>query len=553
MRSFEFLFEAQLVTNNYYDPGNRSHDNYIPKIRAAIVDKNIPLYVRDVNKQDRTVMIPQDSQKSAMAAMASHIDNVKAGIKPLKAPIISGVDQETGEKIQFQLDKIYKKFSTKKTASASQERVNMGDVTEGIVGFACAARFEDTDSKITDADILTIGKRFFNQGDDSAELEVKDRTDDKLEIRVTMPSGSLSALKLFMESNGDAKEVQDKMGLSDEARKKLEKMLSQAASYMNTGKQPQEAVKKVKQFYTDGIKQIIRVYSDGGDPEQQRVNKVDLSIIVKGQQGEEFEEQTLSLLSLKAGSGAAQIGQVSGYAFDAIRRFWKSSFNYDIDQSLQNDFATTLSKYGQYKPTKKDPKKSTFIWNDSKQRDTAFKEIINGPIKTSYENAKQKIDSHIKGDRTSGEEDFIVHLQKGLLYHSARIEKADNPSSKTQGDEQVTVLILNPGGGKDFVELNFGPSLLEMLQYFNLKCSPVMSAEGGKGVYLRIEADFKPDMNTPEDIKKLALPGKGAYLVQFRSAIKQGAVRNTIEVGTQSKVLANVQNYIQTTPDDEIK
>lgn len=553
MRSFEFLTEAQVVTNNYFDPGHSSHDNYIPKIRAAIVDKNIPLYVRDTSKQDRTVTIPVESQKNAMAAIASHIDNVKAGIKPLKAPIISGIDQETGEKVQFQLDKIYKKFTTEKTTSASQERVNMGDVTEGIVGFACAARFEDTDSQITDADILTIGKRFFNQGDDQAELDVKDRTDDKLEIRVTMPSGSLSALKLFIESNGNAKEVQDKMGLSDEARKKLDKMLQQAASYMNTGRQPQEAVKKVKQFYTDGIKQIIRVYSDGGDPEQQRVNKVDLSIIVKGQQGEEFEEQTLSLLSLKAGSGSAQIGQVSGYAFDAMRRFWKSSFNYDIDQSLQNKFASILSKYGQYKPTKKDPKKSTFVWNNSKQRESAFKEIINGPIKDSYKDAKQKIDRHIRGDRTSGEEDFIVHLQKGLLYHSARIENPDDPTTKTRGDEQVTVLILNPGGGKDFVELNFGPSLIEMLKYFNLKSSQVMAQEGGKGVYLRIEADFKQDADTPEDIKKLALPGKGSFLVQYRSAIKQGVVRNTIEVGTQSKVLANVQNYIQTTPDDEIK
>ena len=486
----------------------------------------------------------------AQAKTAIKVINDFAADTSQPTPKITG-SLENGEESSFLLTKIEKKFSVKGEGGkvVQKTRVNMGDVAEGVTGFACAARFANTvDTDISEKEIIAIGKKFFAG---QSEVPVRDRTNDKLKIVVDMPGGSYEALKMLIETDGDFKAVAKAMGLTDDAKRKLGKMLPDASKYISTGKEINDAVGKVKEYYADIYKQTISILSEGGDSEKQSSTKVDLAIEISPQSDEkDWETITVSLLSLKAGGGASQVGQVSGYAFSKLERFWRSSFNFSISESFKPAFSKAIESAGRLQPNTKDPSKMTWIWNGKPEREAAMQRLVQGPIKDTYVEAKRIIDKQIAGDVTDAEAEFYISMQKGLLYHTSKIEKEDDVASKVQGDENVTVLIMNPGGGKSFVELKFGEPFREMLEHFDLYCSEVGEAEGGKGVYLRIMAKKVVSENTPDQIKKLKVPeGPKDFIAQYRSALKSGSIRNTVEIGTQAKVLANVVNFLEKQED----
>jgi len=465
-------------------------------------------------------------------------------------PTITG-SLENGEEVSFLITKIEKKFSVagKSGEVVQKTRVNMGDVVEGITGFACAARFANTaDQNISESEIIAIGKKFFAG---QTEVPVKDRTEDKLKIVVDMPGGSYEALKMLIETDGDFAAVAKAMGLTAAARTKLKKMLPDASDYISTGREINNAVAKVKEYYQDTYKQTISILSEGGDTEKQNSTKVDLSIEVSPQSDEsEWETITVSLLSLKAGGGASQVGQVSGYAFGKLEKFWRSSFAFSINTSFKPKFSEVIEPAGRLQPNTKDPSKMTWIWNSKSEREAAMEKLVQGPIRDTYVEAKRIIDKQIGGDLTDAEAEFYISMQKGLLYHTSKVEKEGDVASKVQGDENVTVLIMNPGGGKSFAELKFGEPFREMLEYFDLYSSEVVDAEGGKGVYLRIMAKKVVTPDTPEQIKNLKLPDSDTdFIVQYRSALKSGSIRNTVEIGSQAKMLANVVNFLEKQDD----
>lgn len=486
----------------------------------------------------------------AQAKTAIKVINDFAADTSQPTPKITG-SLENGEESSFLLTKIEKKFSVKGEGGkvVQKTRVNMGDVAEGITGFACAARFANTaDTNISEAEIIAIGKKFFAG---QSEVPVRDRTEDKLKIVVDMPGGSYEALKMLVETDGDFAAVAKAMGLTADARNKLKKMLPQASDYISEGREINNAVAKVKEYYQDTYKQTISILSEGGDPEKQTSTKVDLSIDISPQSDEtEWEPITVSLLSLKAGGGASQVGQVSGYAFGKLERFWRSSFNFSINSSFKPSFSEVIEPAGRLQPNTKDPSKMTWIWNSKPEREAAMEKLIQGPIKDTYVEAKRIVDKQIAGDITDAEAEFYISMQKGLLYHTSKIEKEGDVKSKVQGDEDVIVLIMNPGGGKSFVELKFGEPFREMLEYFDLYSSEVEQADGGKGVYLRIMAKKKETPDMPEAVKNLKLPAKNTdFIAQYRSALKSGSIRNTVEIGTQAKVLANVVNFLEKQDD----
>jgi len=312
-------------------------------------------------------------------------------------------------------------------------------------------------------------------------------------------------------------------------------MLDQAVDYANNGTQPGIALNKVKGYYGDGIKQVINVVSDGAESENQNTTKVDLSLIVQGADGEDFEKETLSLLSLKAGGGASQVGQASGHAYANFKKFWLQNFNYNLPGEYKQLFADTLQDFTDERGKLQ------------KGRDM-LQGILEGPVRQTYEWANEKINKHLQGDSEPGEEEFLKHLQKGLLFNTAKNQVDGDASTKTKGDEDVTVVILNPGGGKNFVELNFGRGFDQMLRWFNLESSGIVNAGGGKGFYIRITANVKD--GAPEEVKELAQSSRGSFLVQYRTAIKGRAMRNTVDIGPQSKVLANVANFFKEGPKE---
>lgn len=503
-----------------------------------------PLIVH-INKQKTDVFFNDDQKQAAIDILKNYDQNAAT-------PTMTG-SLESGEEVSFLITNVEKEFNLpgEDGKAVKSVRVNMGDIAEGITGFACAARFANTkDTNISEKEIIDIGKKFFRG---QAEIPIRDRTNDKLKIVVDMPGGSYEALKMLIETDGDFAAVAKAMGLTAAAKTKLKKMLPDASEYVSTGKEINNAVDKVKEYYQDIYKQTISILSEGGDSEKQSSTKVDLAIEIAPQSDEEdWETVTVSLLSLKAGGGASQIGQVSGYAFSKLELFWRSSFGPEntISADFKTKFSKTIEPAGRLQPNTKDPSKMTWIWNNKQERIQAMEQLIKGPIKDTFVQVKSNIDKLLAGNRTDAESDFYISMQKGLLYHSSKIEKEGDLKSKVQGDEDVTVLIMNPGSGKSFVELKFGEPFREMLEYFDLYSSKVEVADGGKGVYLRIMAKKVNSPDMPDKIKNLKIPnGPTDFIAQYRSALKSGTIRNTVEIGTQAKVLANVVNFLEKQDD----
>ena len=567
MRYSEFkisLSEAQVVSNKYWNDKEGSHEKYITQIRAAV--EHGSLFVMDLSGKEVQVVFPdgyiRDNMENEIESWIDKKSNNKGG---RDAPVVIGQEYDPesekagrskgGREVKFKLDKITKKFGS--NTEATKVNVNMGNVTEGVVGLACAVRFANTTRPVSVDDILDLGRTFFRANTDTIDVPVEDGTDDQLALKITLPTNDITALEMFIESRGDGKVVQSKMGITDDAVKKLQRMIPDAVEYVNTGTTSKNAIDKVQELYQDGVRQVISVVSDGAEAENQNTTKVDLSLIIKGATpDEDYVSQTLSLLSLKAGGGASQVGQVSGYVYNAIRRFWKTSFNYAMPSTLEKSFNDTMLQYGAMyntKPTKKNNMQSKLVFRfDDGQGPAGMSAIINGPILESYKYAAATIEKHIaSGDK--GEMSFINSIQKGLLYHTSMVQEkgADGETikdTKYKGNEEVTVLIMNPGGGKAFVELNFGPDLLDMLSYYDFKVVGPTQTDSGKGVQIRVVATVRTDIDVPPQLQGRLKVSKTEYLVQYRSAIKSNAVRNTVEIGTQAKALANVQEFLQKAP-----
>jgi hypothetical protein len=506
------------ISGEYWNEAHKSHDAYIPKLVDKIEAGEEPITVM-VGKKDYVQVTFDDAQrkkaleiiKAQVASQTNDSVNVKDKIE--------GTTTD-GEPIKFS------PLAIDKTSVKSS--VNAGNVTEGVLGFALAARFARTSTPITEAELVKIGKGFFNSGKSEINVKVADRTDDRLKLKVTLPRGDLKALELLMQNEGDGVKVQKELGLTSAAGKKLDTIISQAVMYANEGMAPKGALEKIVSYYQDGIKQTISVVSDGAEAENQNMTKVDLSLEVDPETG---KTETLSLLSLKAGGGRSQIGQASGRGFNKLALFWRQSFAYELPEN----FKATFEKAEQ----ENTDENGKFVLDE----DSVF-DILNGPILETYEWAEEKIEQHLRGDYTEGEVDFLRHLQKGLLYHSGKHASREDPSTKVKGSEDVIVTILNAGAGKPFLELRFGEKFYNIMQYFDLETSGLQRQSGNTGIVLQVKV--KPVANigeAPQAVQEVAKKlGKNNTLCQYRSYIQGGTtIRNIVEVDAAAKLLASLQ------------
>jgi hypothetical protein len=513
-QDFKSVILEATVLNKYYASGK-----YIDQIVDAIKNGG-PLFVTDLNKEKQKVYFPDALKANAIKIISRHNGEGKA-------PVVVGNSEDGEQDIEFQIDKIEKKFSKGDVISIS---VNVGNVTEGILGLSMAAKFSNTSKSLTREDVITLGKTFINSGNSSINVNVADRTLDKLQLKITLPSGDTSALTALIESGGNGKKVAKDLGLSAVAAKKLDSLIDKCVNYANTGEAPKSAIAKIQEYYQDEVQQIIEVTSDGAEAENQNMTKVDLKLVVKGK-----DTETMSLLSLKAGSGRSQIGQASGKQFTNARLFWKQNFNYELPLSYKQSWDSLYDKLANEKGKVPVNPATTLA-------------ILKGPIAEVYQWAAGKISAHLAGDSTEGEVEFLQHLQKGLLYHSAKNINPEDLSTKTKGDESVIVTIIDFGKTNDFVELRFGPAFYNLMTYFNLESTGVKKAEGGKGwsiqIIVRPNKEQINNENTPEAVKNIAATlGSGKVLVQYRTYIQQNiTMRNIVEVDKGAKILGALSN-----------
>ena len=535
MKYSEF-YEA-VVTNAYYDSSNPSHKKYMTSIINSI-NNGGPVYAK-IKGSITEVYFGTDYQKRvAKKAVRDHIKDINTG-GTFKAPFVKGIDAD-GESVKFQIDKIEKRFEGED--GVTTVTMNVGNVTEGALGIALAAKFRNSKREITEQNVLAVGRAFFRTAKSTIRLNVIDRTSDKLQLKITLPSGDMMALEKLVEYKGNGEQVGSELGQSEKAKVKLQSLLPNVTAYANTGNQPLKAVDRIKSYYTDNIKQTISVISDGAEHENQSMTKVDLSISAIDGSG---NEEIMSLLSIKSGTGSGkgststQIGQTGGRTYEKLAKFWRQAFAYELPEKNRKDFEKTyktLSPNGKFKLTKEN-----------------VLAVLHGPIANTYKWAGQQINKHLKGDSTMGELQFLEHMQRGLLYHSAKHATQDDPGSLTRGDEEVVITYLNPDKVNAFVELNFGGAFKQLMEYFDL--TPSYNSSESEH-HIRIYAI--PSKNIGEaplevqEIAKNLYKGAGDYLVSYRShSDSKKVIRNTVNIGTQAKSLANLANLSKLTPPDQ--
>ena len=529
MRYQEFKSEINEVAlgGKYWDTANNSHDSYIPKLIDKIESGgNIAILIKN---ELIPISFTDEQRKNALALLKKQVNSQSLYGQNIKDKI-TGTDED-GEIVEFSplvIDKTSVKFT-----------VNAGNVTEGVLGFALAARFARTSQPVTESEVMRVGRAFFNSDKSEINIKVADRTDDLLKLKVTLPKGDTRALRLLIEADGRGNAVAKELGLSAQAASKLDKLINQAVQYANTGLAPNGALDKIISYYNDNVKQVINVVSDGAEAENQNMTKVDLSLIVDPESG---ETETLSLLSLKAGAGPSQIGQASGKNYEKLALFWKQCFAYQLPNSFEAVFQKVID----------DNTEDGKVIMDNQ---TAM-DLVNGPILQSYEWAEEKIQGHLRGDTVAGEVEFLRHLQKGLLYHSGKDAKADDPTTKVKGNEDVIVTILNPDAKTDYIEINFNEQFYEIMKYFDLSTNGVTRQGGDTGIILRV--DVTPSANiseAPEIVQQMAKQiGKGKVLCRYRTYVQgKSTVRNIVEIEKGGKILADISVRAKMQAPDDLK
>lgn len=516
MRYKEFKSEINeaALGGKYWDTDYNSHNSYIPKLIDKIESGgNIAILIKS---ELIPISFTDEQRSNALSLLKKQVKSQSLYGQNIKDKI-AGTDED-GEIVEFSpllIDKTSVKFT-----------VNAGNVTEGVLGFALAARFARTSQPVTESEVMRVGRAFFNSDKSEINIKVSDRTDDLLKLKVTLPRGDIRALRLLIEADGRGDAVAKELGLSGEAALKLDKLINQAVQYANTGMAPNAALDKIISYYNDNVKQVINVVSDGAEAENQNMTKVDLSLVVDPESG---ETETLSLLSLKAGTGPSQIGQASGKNYEKLALFWKQCFAYQLPNSFEALFQKVIDA---------NTEDGKVIMDNQTVMD-----LVNGPILQSYEWAEEKIQGHLRGDTVAGEMEFLRHLQKGLLYHSGKDAKASDPTTKVKGNEDVIVTILNPDAKTDYIEINFNEQFYEVMKYFDLSTNGVTRQGGDTGIILRV--DVTPSANigeAPEIIQQLAKQiGKGKVLCRYRTYVQgKSTVRNIVEIEKGGKLLADI-------------
>lgn len=192
---------------------------------------------------------------------------------------------------------------------------NKGDVAEGIVGAAIAARFVNKNRDITPRDIQRIIEQMVGSGSKRETVYKSQNANPKIVDDVRF---YLSLAKPNMDALCDPKNFTP---LSD--------LFESAAKYAN-GKTVREWGDLL---YNNNMYNFIEVISDGLGG--QRSTKVDVRVLVD-------KQHTDINVSLKAGD-VKQFGQVSGAEFDKQEILWEKLLKIDVT-FLEREYTQLLSE-----------------------------------------------------------------------------------------------------------------------------------------------------------------------------------------------------------------
>jgi hypothetical protein len=401
-----------------------------------------------------------------------------------------GNEKPTKEVVNdVRLNNIYK--DEKVTGSLTS--INLGDVTEMILGCAVAAKFEKQDALVTEQHIVEMGQRLA----EGKGLLQTTAGKDTLQFKVTVPFKAKKVFFAYVKRDSRRKTLQD-YGVPEETINTISSRVKSAAQYANQSKR---IISAIKEASDDPGKNRVDVISEGGDKDAQLSTKVDLTILIDGKPA-----TGKRLLSIKAGN-VGQFGQVGGYNFDNINEFFTSSVGVNIPDTYRKYFYDIAP-------------------NTRDVDDQKIYNYQNGIFK-AYNYVLQQIKSRANSDEAG----LLQSVYKGLMFHL------------TRNQEGVEMVILEPSGKKAFSELSFGPEFQQALNQLKIYVVELGGNEPGLGVY-----------GFPQgSVAKKYIPSRkdaDSKLIELRSQqTKTLNVRNRINMGNLLKHIADIENYIEKAED----
>lgn len=262
---------------------------------------------------------------------------------------------------------------------------NKGDMAEAIFAAAITARFISKNTSVTVSDVVMIID-LLNAQKQKQSLTFKSpnlnpKITDKVTYSVNLAPSNLIAL-------------------TDKSRQAaLGKIISASVKYANSTNVSELA----KAMYVNGKYNDIQVICDGLG--NQKGTKIDVRVIIDG-------KPTNINVSLKAGSGTKQFGQIGGIAFDKLQMLWKNLLNIDV-KSAETDYNDMLKKHDEFGAAAVVYKKAADVFNANMQNQSSRYAMYN------------KIANGIKYYSTLHEKDVtMVHLtsSEAILYKFNNLE-----------------------------------------------------------------------------------------------------------------------------------
>jgi hypothetical protein len=366
-------------------------------------------------------------------------------------------------------------------------KVNMGNVSEIILGCAVATKFEKQGAAISEKELIDTAIRLAENKGEMTSTAGK----DQLYFKVTVPFNDRKAFFAYVGQDSRNKTLQD-YNVSEDTIALIGQRIRSAVSYANTSKRVMSAITEAK---NDPAKNKVDVISDGGEKENQTTTKVDLKILIDG------NEVGKRLLSVKAGN-VGQFGQVGGHNFDKADNFFSTTLGIKLSPSIQKKFLDVPTARG--------------------YQEEKYKNYIVG-FKAAYADALKQANSMAK----SAPDDFLENVFKGLKYHL------------TLNEPGVEMVILEPSTKKAFSELSFGDEFEKAVRQLVLY---VDFNETEKGYYMSIYGQPKTQLG------KKFIPKSGNLLIKLLTSITpEYNVRNRINMGPLLKNLADIENHIEQT------
>lgn len=309
-------------------------------------------------------------------------------------------------------------------------KFNRGDVAEGVLGAALAAKFinrpkslKDNNIKLTKQMIDKVLDDIFKGSTSSREYKVKDIVTkqnkisiDKIDFTVNLPIAASELLSV------------------KEDRKVVHDLYESSIEYVE-----ETWMKEILVFAINGQIDKVDISSDGvGD---QKGTKADIKLKVNGK---DYSRQ----ISLKV-KGGDQFFQVSGHEFEKQMTLWNDILKLDI-LKMKKKYEGALEKYN----------KSEFFSSREDERVEVIKDMLKNATAIVYREAAKQMQSKVK----SKDSVFFTNLAT-IIFHGA-----------TKGNETIELVKLEKGKFKQLkFNKDFVKSYSEVLKKSNLT---IMFVEG---------------------------------------------------------------------------